>query len=310
MKKFFIAVCLLVSCVAANAQRDLMLSQQFFSRLNFNPAATGNSDDIDLFLLGRWQWTNVEDSPKSGIFNVSDYVDDIRSGLGFTMTYDDLGISNRTYIAKAAYAYHVNLNESMLLSMGLSAGVLYHYWSGANHTLIDPEEYGSAQFPAEADKHVYPDFDLGFELCTPKLMFGGSVAHLIYNEEDVTTAKPGRQFYTYVRGLFGVGESIDLAPAFVYTHRNKVDKLELNCTAFINRMFWGGVTYRPDVHAKWSSNDLTFNVGIEYKKFRFGYAFEWGLGDVSELSNNSHEILLSYRITKARKEKYVRFMED
>lgn len=309
MKKILIAVCLLLTSFAANAQRDLMLSQQFFSRLNFNPAATGNSDDIDMFLIGRWQWTNVEDCPKSGVFNISDYVDGIRSGLGFTMTYDDLGISNRTYIAKAAYAYHVNLNESMLLSMGLSAGMLYHRWAGSEHILAEPEEYGMSSFP-ENDIHTYPDMDLGFELAMPKLMFGGSVSHLLFNEEDVTTGKPGRTFYSYVRSLFPVGETIDLAPAFVYTHRNKVDRLELNCQLFYNRMFWGGITYRPDVHAGWSSNDVTFNVGIEYNKFRFGYAFEWGLGDVGKLSNNSHEILLSLRLPKNKKEKYVRFLED
>ena len=309
MKKLFIAVCLLLSSVAANAQRDLMLSQQFFSRLNVNPAATGNSDDIDLFMLGRWQWTNVEDSPKSGVFNASDYFEGLRSGIGFTMMYDDLGISNRTFITKAAYAYHVNLNESLLLSMGLSAGVLYHRWAGSDHTLLDPEEYGMTTFP-EDDNHVYPDFDLGFELASPKLLVGGSISHLTYNEEDVTTAKPGRHFYTYVRGLFAAGPSLDLAPAIVYVHRNKVDKIELNLTGFYARMFWGGVTYRPDIHADWSSNDLTFNLGMEYNRFRIGYAFEWGLGDVSKISNNSHELLLSYRIPKPKKEKYVRFMEN
>ncbi len=309
MKKIFLALCLLLSGAVAHAQRDLMLSQQFFSRLNINPSATGNSDDIDMFLLGRWQWTNVDDSPKSGVFNLSNYFENLRSGLGFTMMYDDLGISNRSYIAKAAYAYHVNLNESLLLSMGLSAGVFYHRWSSDGHTLLDPEEYGMSTFP-EDDNHIYPDFDLGFELTTPKLLLGGSVSHITYNEEDVTTARPGRQFYTYARSIFSLGPTFDLAPAIIYTHRNKVDKIELNCNLFYKGMLWGGVTYRPDVNAGWSSNDLTFQVGIEYQRFRFGYAFEWGLGDVSKLSNNSHELMLSYRIPKSTKEKYVRFMED
>ena len=104
MKKILTAISLLAMTFTANAQRDMMLSQQFFSRLNINPAATGNSDDIDLFLLGRWQWTNVEDAPKSGVLNVSDYFEGIRSGIGLSMLYDDIGISNRTYNCKAAYA--------------------------------------------------------------------------------------------------------------------------------------------------------------------------------------------------------------
>ncbi|MCQ2192892.1 MAG: PorP/SprF family type IX secretion system membrane protein [Paludibacteraceae bacterium] len=309
MKKILTAIGLLAMSLTANAQRDLMLSQQLFSRLNMNPAATGNSDDIDLFLLGRWQWTNVEDSPKSGVLNASDYFESLRSGLGLTMLYDDLGISNRTYNCKAAYAYHVNLNESMLLSMGLSAGIYYHYWSPEKHTLVDEEERGQASFPNETQTDLYPDFDLGFELATPKIMFGGSVAHLTNNEEDVSTAKAGRHFYSYVRGLFPLSGKLDLAPALIYMHRNKVDKVELNATVFYNGQFWGGVTYRPDVNAQWSSNDLTFTVGAEISQFRIGYAFEYGMGEVSDISSMSHDILLSWRIPKATKEKYVRFME-
>lgn len=292
-----------------NAQRDLMLSQQLFSRLNLNPAATGNSDDIDLFLLGRWQWTNVADAPKSGVLNASDYFENLRSGLGLTMLYDDLGISNRTYNCKAAYAYHVNLNESILLSMGLSAGIYYHYWSPEKHILDNREEFGNSTFPDHTVSNIYPDFDLGFELASPKLMVGGSVSHLTNNEEDVTTGKPGRHMYSYVRGLFPIGSKLDLAPALIYMHRNKVDKVELNATVFYNSILWGGVTYRPDVNAQWSSSDLTFTLGYEFTQFRVGYAFEWGLGDVSKLSNNSHDILLSWRIPKPQKEKYVRFME-
>ena len=262
MKKLFIAVCLLLSSVAANAQRDLMLSQQFFSRLNVNPAATGNSDDIDLFMLGRWQWTNVEDSPKSGVFNASDYFEGLRSGIGFTMMYDDPASLTVRSSPRRPMPYHVNLNESLLLHGSVGRCPL-SLLAGSDHTLLDPEEYGMTTFP-EDDNHIYPDFDLGFELASPKLLVGGSISHLTYNEEDVTTAKPGRHFYTYVRGLFAAGLSLDLAPAIVYVHRNKVDKIELNLTGFYARMFWAALFYRPDIHADWSSNDLTFNLGMEY----------------------------------------------
>lgn len=309
MKKILLFAIAIISFAMANAQRDLMLSQQFFSRLNANPAATGNSDDIDLFLLGRWQWIGVDDSPKSGVLNCSDYFESVRSGVGLSLSYDNLGVGNKTTITKAAYAYHINLNESMLLSMGLSGGILYHYWNPEDHRLQDPAEFGLPTFPAEIVSKLYPDMDFGLELATPRLLFGASVNHLLYNDEDVTTSKPGRQFYYYVRGLFTLGETLDLAPAIVYMHRNTVDRAELNFLLYYNRFLWGGVTYRPDINADFSSNVLTLTAGIEYKRFRFGYSFEWGLGDVSDLSSNSSEILLSYRIPKKTKNKYVRFME-
>ena len=267
MKKVLIFVIAILSFATANAQRDLMLSQQFFSRLNANPAATGNSDDIDLFLLGRWQWIGVEDSPKSGVLNVSDYFENVRSGVGLSLSYDNLGVGNKTTIAKAAYAYHINLNESMLLSMGLSGGVLYHCWNPEDHRLMDPSEFGLPTFPAEIVSHVYPDMDFGVELATPGLLFGASVNHLLYNDEDVTTSKPGRQFYWYVRGLFSVSETFDFAPALVYMHRNTVDRAELNCLLYYNRFLWGGVTYRPDINADFSSNVLTFINSLNAKQW-------------------------------------------
>lgn len=312
MKTRFLAICIaLFSAISAFAQRDLMLSQQFFSRLNFNPAATGNSDDVDFFLIGRWQWADFEDSPKDGVFNVSNYIESIRSGFGLSASYDDLGIANHTFICKPAYAYHINMNESMLLSMGLSFGFLYHSWDPSDHRLIDPQEVGMESFPATPEKKFRPDMDFGMELATPKLMFGASIVHILNNEEKVTTSVPGRQFYLYTRATLSPSDFLAICPAFVLMHRNKVSKVELNVQAFFNRMIWGGVTYRPDVGsgAWFSSNEVTFTIGMERNRLRFGYAFNLGLGEVAKLSKQSHEVLISYRIPK-QKAKYQRFLED
>ncbi len=312
MKKIIFAILLLFVGGAAYAQRDLMLSQQFFSRLNINPSATGNTDDVDIFLLGRWQWMGLENSPKSGVLNVTNYFETIRSGLGLSASYDDLGISNRTLNVKAAYAYHMNLNESILMSFGLSAGILYHYLDPSKHIWLDPQELQEETLNS-GDKisEVKPDMDFGVELAMPKFMFGASVVHLLSNEENVSTTLPGRQFNWYVRGLFSLSEKFDLAPALVFTHRNSTNRAELNLMMFWNRLIWFGITYRPDLNgvSSFSSNMLHFNVGVEYKKFRFGYAFELGLGDISDVSSNSSEIMLSYRIEKTSK-KTVRFLED
>lgn len=312
MKTRFLAICIaLFSTISAFAQRDLMLSQQFFSRLNFNPAATGNSDDVDFFLIGRLQWAEFEDSPKDGVFNVSNYIESIRSGFGISLSYDDLGIANHTFICKPAYAYHINLNESMLLSMGLSFGFLYHSWDPTDHRLIDQWEKGEPSFPADPEKKFRPDMDFGMELATPKLMFGASIVHILNNEEKVTTSVPGRQFYLYTRATLSPSDFLAICPAFVLMHRNKVSRAELNVQAFFNRMIWGGVTYRPDIGsgAWFSSNEVTFTIGMERNRLRFGYAFNLGLGEVAKLSKQSHEVLISYRIPK-KKAKYQRFLED
>ncbi len=312
MKKLLFSIVMFFACSALFAQRDLMLSQQFFSRLNINPSATGNTDDVDFFLLGRWQWMGLDNSPKSGVMNVTNYFEKVRSGIGFSATYDDVGVANRTLNLKAAYAYHLNLNESILMSFGLSAGILYHYFDASKNTWLDPQEL-QEQTLNYGDKlsKVHPDMDFGVELAMPKFMFGASVVHLLSNEEQVNTSMPGRQFNWYVRGLFSFSENFDLAPAICFTHRNSTNRAELNVMAFIKRFIWFGITYRPDLNGEdsFSSNMLHFNVGVEYKIFRIGYAFELGLGDISNVSSNSSELLLSFRIEK-KKNKTVRFLED
>ena len=45
----------LISGFNTYAQQDLMVSQQIFSRMNINPAGTGNIERFDAFLLGRLQ---------------------------------------------------------------------------------------------------------------------------------------------------------------------------------------------------------------------------------------------------------------
>ena len=141
--------------------------------------------------------------------------------------------------------------------------------------------------------------------------FGASIVHILNNEEKVTTSVPGRQFYLYTRATLSPSDFLAICPAFVLMHRNKVSKVELNVQAFFNRMIWGGVTYRPDVGsgAWFSSNEVTFTIGMERNRLRFGYAFNLGLGEVAKLSKQSHEVLISYRIPK-KKAKYQRFLED
>ena len=59
----------LISGFNTYAQQDLMVSQQIFSRMNINPAGTGNIERFDAFLLGRLQWAGVDNTPRTGLLN-------------------------------------------------------------------------------------------------------------------------------------------------------------------------------------------------------------------------------------------------
>jgi type IX secretion system PorP/SprF family membrane protein len=321
MKKILASIGFVMMCLTVNAQQDLLLSQQFFSRINKNPAGTGNVTDLDLFLLGRYQYIEIKDAPRSGVFNAQTYVDKWSSGIGLSLSYDQVGPGRSTTNAKVAYAYTVNLTNDLILSMGLSAGVQHGYFDPWKYRWAEEGEIGIGDIPADVATELSPDFDFGIELVSPRFLLGLSCTHITNSRS--TTFKSGRHFYGYVRYIFPVNESLELAPAFVFMHKpnnnlrvdgsssspfkSSVDVMEFQLMGFYERFLWGGLTYSPDIHDKFKTNPVALTVGIEYRDFRIGYTFGWAFGATSKFSGNSQELMLSYSIAGGRRSQGPRF---
>lgn len=299
--KKYILGALLMSATILNsyAQQDLLLSQEIFSRINKNPAATGNTEDIDIFLHGRLQWADIDNSPKTTVLNVTNYVNKLNSGMGFTFSFDHMGIGHNTTNMKLVYAYQIDFSEKYLLSMGLGAGVNIGGFDYTKNTMTDKQEYGNDTYPYEKEVKTTPDFDLGFEFSNPNWTVGISMTHLTNKES--TTFKTGRHLYLYGTGLIHINENWILGPTLAYVHHDKTNLLEIGSLAYFHRMFWGGLAVRPDLH--YSGNSImAITLGMEWKKFRFGYSYDLGLGSNRNVSSNTHELILSYGIGKKQKQ--------
>ncbi len=299
MKKILALVSFVMMVLAVNAQQDLLLSQQFFSRINKNPAGTGNVTDLDLFLLGRYSYIEIKDAPKSFVLNAQTFNDKLNSGFGLSLFYDNIGVARSTTNAKLTYAYIVRLNDDLILSMGLAAGIQHSYIDPWEYSWEDWSELGQDGVPADKETTIKPDFDFGVELTSPRLLLGASITHITNN--NATTLIAGRHFYAYARYMFPVSETLEIAPALTYMHRSKTDVVELNAMAFYDRFLWGGITYHPDIHDGFGTNPVGFTVGVEYRNFRIGYTFDWAFGAVSRLSGNAQELMLSYSIPGKKK---------
>ena len=314
MKKAIIILFLTMS-FGAFAQHDILLTQQWFSRINRNPASTGNSDYHDFFLLIRQQWTGVKDMPQSNLLNVHSYYDKIRSGLGLSISYDNPGgIANANINAKVPFAYHVNLKEDLLLSLGVSAGILYKSFDPSRHILVDEEEKYLETFGNERIDKLNPDFDFGMELSTPKLLVGASITHLGTTHDQVTSFNSAMHYYGYARGNFPLSENFDIAPSVVYLNYGKVNLLTLGANIFFKKMAWIGIDYRPpstrkEDLQKWDYSMLTAIIGVEWSFFRIGYAYDLSLSKLSDLSYSTHELMLSVRIANKANKRSVRFIQ-
>ncbi len=296
--KIYILLVLMLAVAKVGAQNELLLSQEIFSRVNKNPAATGNTDDIDIFLHGRIQWIGVDNGPKTAVLNVTDYEEKIKSGFGLSLSYDCMGVAHNTTNAKVAYSYQIDLNKRTILSMGLSAGVNITSFDYTKNQVENSADYNNEEYSWQKEVQASPDMDFGIELSQPVWTLGLSMTHLL--NKETTTFKNGRHLYAYVTSLIPLSDKVDLAPTISYIHHNKMNVLEIGSMVFINRFIWGGVSWRPDLHSKMDPSMMAFLLGVEWKKFRFGYSFDLGLGKYNHLPSNTHEVILSYGITKKK----------
>ena len=277
--------------LCAYGQRDIFLTQQWFSRINFNPAATGSSNYFDVFLLNRQQWTGFDNAPKTSVLNAHSYFHNIRSGLGLSVVYDRLGVSHKTVDAILAYAYHFNLGDQTLLSLGLAGGVINYSWDPHKNTT---DEQNDPEMTGDRTSKLNPDFDAGIELNTYGLTLGASVTHITSSDmENAITGKTSREYYGYARYRWNMSKTFNLSPGIIYRYSNNSNFFDLNVTAFYLKKYWAGVSYRPD-------NAFAAMLGLEVGIFRIGYSYDRSVGQTASLALNTHEVMLAVRIPQSQ----------
>jgi len=281
----------------AYGQSDIFLTQQWFSRINMNPAATGNSNHLDVFLLNRQQWVGFEHAPRTNVLNAHSYFNTLQSGLGLSLLFDKIGVSYQTVNALFSYAYHIDISEEALLSFGLSGGIFNNNWDPNKNELSE----GKDEIPSDKLSLTSADFNTGFELNLYGITLGGSVTHLLNSRPSA--GKPGREIHSYVRYRMTIDRIYDIAPGIMYRYANSSHFFEYNVTGFYMKKYWAGFSFRPD-------NALSMMLGAEFGMFRVGYAYDRSIGNTSSLAKNSHEIMLFVRIQKPQKDrKTTRFFD-
>jgi len=282
-------------------QSDIFLTQQWFSRINMNPAATGNSNNVDVFMLNRQQWAGFANAPRTSVLNAHSYFNAIQSGLGFSLLYDKLGVSYQTVNVMLSYAYHIDISEEVILSLGLSGGLFNSHWDPKRNNLSVEDD---PDLVVEKTARTVADCNTGLELNIYGFTMGASVTHLLNSSPEKSyTGKPAREYYGYLRYRVELSRVFDIAPGVMYRNGNRKDFFDFNITGYFQKKYWAGVSFRPD-------NAFAAMLGFEYGMFRAGYAYDRSIGAISSLAANTHEIMLSVRIQKPQKvRKTTRFLD-
>jgi type IX secretion system PorP/SprF family membrane protein len=296
IKYLLIAVFFTVA-VVSSAQNDFDLTQRWFNETLYNPASAGNNFSTGVFLHTRQQWVGVTGAPSTHAGTFDTYVEDLRSGFGFTFAADKLG-SVSSYSTRLAYAFYIPVGEKAVLSLGMSGGILFRNRRVSVSGSENPDDpslvYGNAS-------DYSPDFDFGFEFKGP-FKLGASIRHLGAQPPKYSLTKHSINIWTYISSRFNLSESLSLEPVasvlfYESSYRAELGSLfyffktERN-NAYSDR-FWMGALYR-------SGNSFAILAGVNLTpKIRLGYSFDYAIGDLSSIAKGgTHELFLSFYLNR------------
>jgi type IX secretion system PorP/SprF family membrane protein len=272
------------------SQENPLITQQWYSRINHNPASAGNSDAWDIFMVHRNQWTGFKNAPKTTMLNVHTSIDDFNSGLGLSVAYDTENPARSSILGKVVYSYRINITQQSQLSFGLGVDV--------QNRSLDPNKLKTVvpiddQLGIDKENRTSFGVDFGLEFLTERFVIGASVTNLGRQYKNLTNFQNGTQYYAYAFYKFPIRDGFDLSPTGTYVYGNTEHLLEFGLTAFFNNNVWGGAVYRID-------NAVCLMAGFKFSIFRVGYSFDYHTNDAQKFGS-THEVVLSIRIPKTER---------
>jgi type IX secretion system PorP/SprF family membrane protein len=303
--KFWLAICGLTISLSTFAQQEVMYSQYMFNTLALNPAYAGSRDVLSLTAVGRYQWANIEGSPRTHSFSLDMPFKNEKMGIGLIAYNDAIGVSNNTGV-NIAYSYKLKLGQKSTLALGLQPTItnLSLALSKVNNliSLTDPI------FNAGDQNRMVFNAGLGLYLSNDKGYIGFSVPQVIEQKSfpGVGIGKNQRHYFLTMGFVAGKG-NFKVKPSTLVRYTNGAGLgIDGNINFWIKDKISFGISGRKSQPTFNGSDKLDAAVGLfELQltpQLRLGYAYDYNttrLNDGSELfkrivGSPTHEWLLRY----------------
>ncbi|MDR2907790.1 MAG: PorP/SprF family type IX secretion system membrane protein [Bacteroidales bacterium] len=293
-------------------QQDPLFSQQHLTRLNINPATTGNTAYANAYLFARQQWIGFEGAPSTQMLAAQAYFKDYKSGVGLSVLNDRIGRHNLLDVL-LNYAYHVPVGDEKYVALGLGAGIANRKMQSVS--FIDPEEDPFVVDANNAKAKTRLDLNVGLAYISPKFTMGFSATHLnsIFMGADDWYKLP-LHIYGFMEGTFGkdiqVSPRAQIRSEFQFkSHPSDtlalMDRVsmqyDLGASVSIKDVMWFGFAFR-------NVNTFVGMFGINLgQNLRLSYAYDFTLSfynrqDKYFKTYGSHELVLHYKMRIAEME--------
>lgn len=282
----------LFSFEAVSQQRPVY-SQYMFNGLALNPAYAGNQKQLSVMAVYRDQWVNLEGSPTTQTLSAHTGFSRKKVGIGLMVTSEEIGV-HKDISLYASYAYKIELPHGTL-SMGLQVG-FNNLQSDFNKLNLKAD---GDSFLAGSFKEFNPNFGTGLFYSTKTGYVGLSLPYIVNNKvtsiktvDDLQSlARESRYYFLTAGQVFDINHRLKVKPStLVRIQEGSPLGIDLNANLIIDDILNVGTSFR-------SGDSMIFLFEIKLNEnFRFGYAYDYVISNLTHYTNGSHEIMLNYSI--------------
>jgi len=284
-------IAFLLTCAGiVRAQTEAQFSQYYMAMGYYNPAYAGNSEDLNIFSIGRLQSAGIPNTAKS-IFVMGDMPFKFlgkNHGVGAVVNVDAAGLY-RTTAFGVQYAYKQKLWGGTL-SGGIQIGFANLSFQG-DSVYLPNEEGEDEAIPKSQVSGMGLDMSAGLYYTHKKFYVGIGVTHAMSPEIKLDEFAD-----SYIERMvnFTAGYNIktrnplyELQPS-VFFQTNMTNHIAIVTARLIyNKRFSGGIAWN-------SSKSVGLILGASLGRFQAGYAYDYPYNALNKGSWGSHELMVKY----------------
>lgn len=284
-------VIVLAGTLPVKAQLSSFHAMYFQDQYLVNPAMAGIEGGLKINVGYQSLNTNAAGSPTAK-YVTADYAAGERMGLGVLVNSDQAGLISRTRIM-GTYAYHIHLNETDRLSMGLSVGINNSHFN-TDQVVGDQNDQSGALYNA---RPTYVDGDFGIAYTTSQITVQGAVPNLrsvFFKKADQLLAPYRSSFFAsigYKVELNGDGNSTTIEPKIAYRGFKDLDgviDLGANLSMINNQI---------NISAMYHTNQsASIGVGLGIKQVSVSFAYTNDMGPFRTFAANTFELGLKFNL--------------
>ena len=323
-QKIVLLVVFVLATLYGHSQQKPQYTQYIFNNYLLNPALSGMENYTDIKLGFRQQWQGITDAPRTSFVSANwalgdeylwknplsmpesgdppmsrNYMQNYMAspahhGVGLIAVADKAGpISTINF--NLTYAYHLELNDALNLSLGVGAGF--------NRVALD---YNALVFESAGTdpalnnaivSQFKPDLNAGIWLYGARFFAGVSAQQVLPQKLSFTSdpaytqgAEVPHYFATAGYKLF-FNEDISAVPSVMLRHVKATPlSVDANLKISFKDRFWIGGSYRKN-------DSFSGMAGININNFmNLTYAYDMTTSELRTYTSGSHEIVLGFQL--------------